>query len=215
MAADLSTDAGAAPDSGPPPCPPGPRPGPLRRALRLLALIPQVLVMTPIGALFGRRLVVLDPLAKADYILVLGGDILRLFEGVRLYKEGWAGKIIISANPWEIGPFAKAARLCGVPADDVILDGVPLRTADHPETIAALPTVERDRHRFIVVTLAVHTYRARGCLRRGGYRHLCMRAPIWETDNESPPSWVSRAYDVQRRAHEVAGVIYYKLRGWM
>ncbi|HWT81492.1 MAG TPA: YdcF family protein [Candidatus Methylomirabilis sp.] len=76
---------------------------------RLLVLIIILGVGLYVGSPFllgvvGRYLVTEQPLAKADLILVLSGQVLlRIPEGARLYHEGYASKILLTNEPKERG----------------------------------------------------------------------------------------------------------------
>ena len=57
-----------------------------------------LIIFTPAGKWAEDKLVSVDKLGKADYILVLGGDFDRTVEAARLYRDGWAPKIIVTSN---------------------------------------------------------------------------------------------------------------------
>lgn len=174
-----------------------------------------LLVFTPLGTWFGRGLLAVDPLEKSDYIVVLSGNFKRMIEGARLYREGWAGKVIISSSRKRAQQYADLAVLCGVPREAILLDGEATRTADHPRTVADLPGVDPANDRFILVTSWMHTSRARACFAHAGYRNIRMRAPIWEMETPPRESSISRAHVLPLKLYEMAAWAYYKLRGWL
>jgi uncharacterized SAM-binding protein YcdF (DUF218 family) len=183
-----------------------------------LALIVAALVFTPAGNWVGARLVWVDPLVKADWIVVLDGDRARGVEAARLYHQGWAPKVIVTSHGPAADDLAAVVRGCGVPPEDIIVDRSATRTCDHPATVGALPGVHPQTDRFLVVTSALHTSRARQCFLHQGYQHVTMRGPCWERGGEftvAHSGWISGAHDLPIEAYEVLAWGYYKLRGWL
>ena len=210
------------------PEPPTPRPARrlprwMSRTLRciqwtvnILVVLALLLVLTPAGDWLCRWRVVADPLAKADYLIVPGGDVRRLIEAARLYHQGWAKRVIISSTPKGTARYAEVARMCGIPDEALLLDFQAARTADHPPNIAAMEGVDKADDRFIVVTSAAHTYRCRECFAAGGYRHVALRAPGWETEGlAGNVQWYVLTHAVPAKLYELGAWIYYRLRGWM
>ena len=138
-----------------------------------------ILVFTPAGDWLGNALISVDPLAKADYIVVLGGNRERGVEAANLYREGWAPKVIVTSTRDSVGGLAGIVKAYGVPADDILIDGEATRTANHPEAVARLPGVDKKTDRFIVLTSPYHTSRSRACFQRDGYEHVCMQSLGW------------------------------------
>ena len=177
-----------------------------------------VLVFTPAGDWLGDALIDVDPLTKADYIVVLGGNRERGIEAANLYREGWAPKVIVSSSKQGVGGLADFVKACGVPADDILIDGVGTRTATHPETVALLPGVDRKTDRFIVITSSYHTSRSRACFERGGYEHICMQSPAWRAGGRhvgAPGHWTQRAATLGSKLYEVLAWSMYRVRGWL
>ena len=185
-------------------------------AVNLCVLAAIGMVFTPAGDWVGRKLTRVDPLAKADYIVVLGGDAERAVEAARLYEKGWAPKVIASSQGDDVDELARILRDFGVPPDAILLDARPTRTADHPRTVAAVGGVDPRRDRFIVVTSLYHTTRSRACFERGGYKHILVRAPSWRLPGPLSPegmSWGKHARDLFGKTYEVFAWAYYKARG--
>lgn len=175
---------------------------------RLLALA--ALVLLAVAGLAGRRLgtflVDIDPLEKADVIYVLGGTFLeRPLEAVDLYHEGWAPRILLSAQVVDNGVAAARARGVEVPTEPemqiVALErlGVPRdaidvlapqgTTAEEARALAALAR-ERGWTKVIVVTSKEHTRRAGLAMRRqvaGRGVAIIMRASRY--DEADPAHW--------------------------
>jgi len=130
----------------------------------------------------GSWLVVQDPLAKSDAIIVLGGTLFeRPLEALDLYKEGWAPRVYLFRQITDWGeatlierkiPYTREvdiqvdllARLGLSKADIVVLDQAD-STAEESEHVR--DTVTRERlSRVIIVTSKQHTRRARLVMRR-------------------------------------------------
>jgi len=186
-------------------------------AVNLGAAALVVLVFTPLGSWLGWDLVIQDPPAKADYIVVLGGDDERAVEAARLYRDGWAPKVIVSTLAETVDHLAGVAVRYGVAEQAVLRDGKTVRTATHPRTIAALPGVRPERDRFLLVTSPYHTSRAKACFLRAGYRHVTVRAPEWKMQRTIPANqgWKVRTRTLERKLYEYLGWAYYSLRGWV
>lgn len=188
----------------------------LQWTVNLLVLLALVMVFTPAGDWVGQRLIRVDPLSKADYIVVLDGDRERAAEAWRLYRHGWAPKVIVSSKRQGAKSLAELVADLGVPAEAVLIDPNATRTSDHPASVAALSGVDRGRHRFIVVTSLYHTSRSRACFARGGYRHIIMRPPAWRIPSPPPHAWLDwtgRASDCYSKTYEVLAWAYYKAAG--
>lgn len=127
----------------------------------------------------ARFLTVHDRLAKADAIFVFGGDPdVRPFAAARLYREGWAPRVIVPGMlvgrtaaigivPTQTEMFVAVLRHQGVPDSAiVVLPGQSSSTtADVEELRAWLKTSHAGR--VICVTTDYHTRRARWSLRHG------------------------------------------------
>ncbi|MGE3911685.1 MAG: YdcF family protein [Chloroflexota bacterium] len=64
----------------------------------------------------------IEPLVRSDAIIVISGDeaLARYRDGVRLYRAGWAPKIIFSGAAWD-GGYSNAEVMRGM----ALVDGVP------------------------------------------------------------------------------------------
>ena len=187
-------------------------------AVNLTALLCLILVFTPAGDWLGDALISVDPLTKADYIVVLGGNRERGIEAANLYREGWAPKVIVSSLRDNVDGLADLVKAYGVPADDILIDGEGTRTQTHPETVARLPGVDKKADRFIVLTSPYHTSRSRACFERDGYEHICMQSPGWRTGGRyvgAPDHWGQRAATLIAKLYEVLAWAMYRVRGWL
>jgi uncharacterized SAM-binding protein YcdF (DUF218 family) len=181
-------------------------------------LVVAIMALTPAGDLPERWLIVTDPLAKADCIIVLGGGGERAVEAAQLYREGWARRVIFSSAGPDADWLAGIARSCGLPEEAVVLDPGATRTADHPRSIAALGEFDRQTHSFIIVTSPFHSSRAKACFEKAGYRHIRVRTPRWTTRGDFDRGyrdWATRMRNLPLEFREAAAWVYYGLRGWV
>lgn len=152
-------------------------------------LIRGALVLAPILLLsavtlprLGSWLVVQDPLAKSDAIIVLGGTMYeRQLEAVDLYTEGWAPRIYLFREVIDWGELALLERgiayttvvdlqidamlRLGIPRDAIrILDRAG-STSEEADFVRRLATSEK-LSRVIIVSSKQHTRRVRLVMRR-------------------------------------------------
>jgi uncharacterized SAM-binding protein YcdF (DUF218 family) len=130
----------------------------------------------------GAWLVVVDPLEKADAIVVLGGTMYeRPMEAVELYKEGWAPRIYLVRQIADWGEALLVERnfqytrevdlqievmgRLGVPREVIGILAQANSTAEEADLVLALVTREKFS-RVIVVTSKQHTRRARLVMNR-------------------------------------------------
>jgi uncharacterized SAM-binding protein YcdF (DUF218 family) len=130
----------------------------------------------------GAWLVVADPLAKADAIVVLGGTLYeRPMEAVELHKEGWAPRIFLFRQIADWGETLLVERniqylrevdlqievmgRLGVPREVIGILDQANSTAEEADDLLALVTREKFS-RVIVVTSKQHTRRARLVMNR-------------------------------------------------
>jgi len=152
--------------------------------INLFVLGALLIIFTPAGKWAEDKLVSIDKLGKADYIVVLGGDFDRTVEAARLYHSGWAPKIIVTSNGQNANDMADLAVEFGVPRGSIIVESNSTRTADHPGAVAMLPGVDKENQRFIVLTSLLHTARSRECFKHNGYKKIMMVSPAWRYGGE-------------------------------
>ena len=175
----------------------------------------------------GRFLHVNDPLERADLIFVLAGArVERWLEGVDLYKEGWAPRIVLSPGPTDgmepelrargisyprEGELARSAVLdSGVPAGAVeVLPGAVDNTAHEAvalrEALHGIPTT-----RVIVVTSPYHSRRTGFAFRRE-FRDTGIDVRIRSSRHSSatPARWWERRADIRYVVSELQKLALY------
>jgi len=140
-----------------------------------------------------------DALRKADAIVAISGGETdsRTAEAVRLYKDGWAPKLIFSGaaldpnGPSNAQAMASAAEKAGVPFQDIELDEVAANTRQNAAGVASI--VRRENYQSIIlVTSPYHQRRAEITFHRAlgqsfpiinhsSYDHEWRRARWWAT----------------------------------
>jgi uncharacterized SAM-binding protein YcdF (DUF218 family) len=170
----------------------------------------------------GRWLVVEDPLAKAQAIVVLSGAMpLRAVEAAKLYREGYAPEIWLthSTEPGEtlkkMGiPFFGEDHYNkllliheGVPAEAIhVLDRPIVNTADEIRVAAAAPKPGKDAA-VILVTTKAHTRRVRLLWHRlaPGQARAIVRAA--SADPFDPRHWWRTSSDALDVVREFLGLL--------
>ncbi|MBU0502242.1 MAG: YdcF family protein [bacterium] len=166
-------------------------------------------------------LVAEDPLGFTEMIVVLSGDSNgeRVAEGVKLYKEGYAKKILMVGGSlaWKLSSaewMKKQALELGVPASVVFLEGKSKSTGEN--ALFALPILKKHGvSSILLVTSPYHTKRAGRVFRK-------VLAPegitvITRAARESifkPLSWWQDHEMSQLVVNEYLASFYYFLKGY-
>ena len=187
-----------------------------------LVAVACVILLLVLALLFvGRWLVVEDPLAKADALVVLSGRMPeRAQEAAKIYAQGYAPEVWITKSTSPEAELrsmgidfhgeeyfsAQVAEHDGVPANSVkILDTLIVNTADEMRVIS--DELERRKlSRVIIVTTKAHTRRVHVLWRRIARPGQTAIVRAAETDSFDPGRWwasTSGALDVVR---EVLGL---------
>jgi len=167
------------------------------------------------------RLVVRDPLVKADLILVLAGDGNgeRVDEGVKLYKAGYAPRILMSGGPlaWQLTYadwMKKQAIALGVPAAAIITQRKSRSTIEDAKY--SLPLVKASgARRVILVTSSYHTGRAARVFRKL-YPPVGISILVWPAPDKdfNPKRWWTRHEDLSFVVWEYVSAVLYFLKGY-
>lgn len=193
-----------------------------------------VLVLLVIAALSflpfaGRYLVYEDPLAHADAIVVLAGArVERWLEGVDLYRERWAPRIIVSPGRVEDAELQLHRMGIRFPSDAELARDAMIQMNVPPAVVttltgsldntaqeaAAIHELSARNHwtRVIVVTSKYHTRRARFAFTRefkGASVEILMRASRY--DRATPERWWTDRADSRYVISELQKLIAYRL----
>lgn len=168
-----------------------------------------------------------EPLERADIIIVLSGgryldgslneaSLRRTVTGVRLYRQGLAPALLFSGGPCCGGSasalMARLATELGVPPSAILLEERSGRTYESAVETAALLR-ERGMRSAILVTSPLHMRRARLAFEAAGVPVNGVRAA---EKNLLEVSGVAERIAILGDAiHEYAGLLVYRLRGWI
>jgi len=169
----------------------------------------------------ARYLIVQDKLAKADAIVVLGGDNNgeRVNEGVKLYRKGYAKYLLMSGGPlsWKLTYaqwMKKQAVESGVPESAILLEDRSRSTLE--DARFSLPIVAKKKFSSIIlVTSPTHTRRAARVFRKvfspAGIKVIIYPA---EKSEFNPERWWTRHEDTQLVVWEYVSLVLYFFKGY-
>ena len=183
--------------------------------LGLLSKKPNPLILNGMA----RFLIVRDRLEPADVIIVLAGDSNgeRVAAGVKLYKQGYANKLLMSGGPlaWKLTYaewMKEQAMALGVDPKDVILEVDSRSTFENAKL--TLPIVrELQAKTVIMVTSPPHTRRAKRVF-RNAYSKEKIKVISCPVENSAfqLAGWWKRHEDTQFVVREYISMFYYILR---
>ena len=170
----------------------------------------------------GRWLVVEDPLAHADVIVVLSGRLPeRALEAARVFKAGFSDQVWISPPVSPVDDL-KAMKISylgedfynekvlmakGVPADDIrILDHADANTEAEVRQIAA-DLRSSNLHSVIIVTSKPHTRRVRTIWRKLADPSLHLMVHYAEEDTYDGAHWWRHTRDALDVTRETLGLL--------
>lgn len=153
-------------------------------------------------------------LTRSKYIICLGGDNARIIESVRLLRDGWGERLILSNYGLAALQMRDVAEDWGAPVSKILLDEGSRRTADHPASIARTCGVDPAKDTCIIVTSYSHMARSLACFEKAGYRHVIMREPRWERPGRYD-GYRTGFWALPRLVYEGAAWIEYKIRGFI
>ena len=208
-------------------------------ALAALTFLP---IQPMITGMLENRFQAAPPLPDhIDGIIVLGGMIRpgisrargrpnlndaaeRLIEGAHLAHLHPEAKVLFtggSPNPWE--PEARESDFAGKALVEMGVDPSRLIIEDrsrntYENAIFSLPlTPDGGKGTWILVTSAIHMPRSIGVFRKAGWdvipwpcNYLTGGEPEWANEDVA----IQRLFLLSRTAHEMVGMLYYRLRGW-
>ncbi len=168
---------------------------------------------------FGRFLVVDERPRRCDAIVILSGETVpRVAKGVELYKEGYAGLIIMSGGGRPTSKLTDADLMLmeavdlGVPPSVVLLENKSESTYDNAVNVKKI-ILERDIKSFLLVTSNYHTRRAKyifGRVLKGtGVEFVTVSAP---DPKFSPSSWWKKHEGQQKALTELANMVVYRIK---
>jgi uncharacterized SAM-binding protein YcdF (DUF218 family) len=169
-------------------------------------------------------------LQKADVIVVLEGgmypggelpwfSLMRTVKGVELYKKGYASKIMFSGctghpNPLHIpeeNGMARVAVNLGVPPQAILLEDKSTRTYENALETAEMMK-ENNLTTALLVTSASHMKRSMLSFEHAGIKVFA--APVEPVEMYVYDS-MERLLFFRAVMREYAGLVMYKVRGWI
>ncbi len=200
--------------------------------LHLMLWLALVLVVgvayTPLTLYMLKPLTIQEQIKPADIILVLGGGINkgrylnlvsshRLLKGAQLYFEGRANKILFSGgipgkvNVPEAAVMAQEARRLKIPAGEILLEKKSKNT--HEQAVEVKKMADSQQWKSILlVTSSSHMKRALMAFENLGFKIYPAPADPYEKYTDDP---MGRLCLFPVLTHEYAGIVYYKIRGWI
>lgn len=182
---------------------------------------------TPLPNVLARSLSVPARLETADAIVVLGGGVerggglsaaslRRTVHGVRLFGKGLAPIVVFSGGAFwgrisEGAAMAAMARELRLPSDAVLAETESTNTASGARALAHL-LHPRGTRKILLVSDSLHMQRAEAAFRYVGFEVLA--API-RTGLEASNKPEARLFLMRQVLQELAGRVYYRLRGWI
>ena len=210
-----------------------PRAHPAARILRAVAWIAAaiylLLTATPLAWYYGAPLMVAPDPVKSDVIVLLSSGQLdsdwlttdaaqRTLGALRLFRDHYAPTIVSSGSQHAAGLHQaelQAAWLerAGVPAEALIVENRSTRTYESALEVQQLMS----RHGWksaVIVTSQMDVPRARAVFRRLGVVTSWLPVPEFKKPH-GPDYFHSAQALVYHATYEYAGLIYYKLKGWI
>ncbi len=194
-----------------------------------LALFYLLVFYTPLLWLLAGPLKISDTTPRAaDAIVVLGGGVgesgrpgqgheERVDSAVRLYREGFADKIVYSSGYRHIMKEARVMKalsvFLGVDERDIILDELPVNTYEMVADLKKILT-EKGWKKVILISSSYHMRRLKLLCDRGLGNTTVYFIPVEKS------SFYRRGRRVQMRQikgiiHEYLAILYYKLKGYV
>ena len=206
---------------------------PLRKVFRVMAagLVCSLFIVgyTPLASRLQMQLLRKDALAKTPAVVVLSTYLQsdgtlnsaaqeRTVQGYILLKQGWAGRLILTANATDFGSQAPAIKsqmkFLGLDSFPVDVVGRVRDTHDEALAVAQLAK-ERGWSRIILVTHPMHMRRAAGVFEKAGLEVICSPCAEGDFDMQLLTTPNGRLHSFRYWLHETVGIAIYRLRGWL
>lgn len=167
-------------------------------------------------------LIVQNDLEKADVILVLAGDTNgeRVAQAVKLYKTGWAPKVLMSGGTaiWNV-TYAQnmkdQARYLRVPAKDILLQDRSEST--YEDLKYSLEILKRIGAKKVIIVSSPYHMRRLSLAARKMYGKEDIKIIVFPAQKTkwNKKRWWLRHEDTQPVAWEYMALLQYLLKGWL
>lgn len=187
---------------------------------------PQAMAATPAADVILLLGGVTDPALPPRQDPELNGHANRIMHAADLYKAGKAKWIIASGGSWLYPSLQRPEALdmkdvlmrFGVPADAILIETESEDTGQNASLSAALMK-QHNLTTALLVTSGIHMPRAMSAFRRAG---ISVTASTTDIVAAASPDWPALNWLPSPMAlvhtgeamHELAGILYYGLRGW-
>lgn len=185
-------------------------------AFALLALLGGAVLARDLPA---KRLVVADPVAPADAIVVMAGDpgYERTTTAAALMRAGLARTLILTGGEPGPGDSAESLRAhalaLGVPAESMRVETTSHTTREAVQAVAPLIAALGART-VTLVTSPYHQRRATAAARRA-WPGVQVRSHPASPSSWKPDGWWRSVGGVRLVGTEYAKLLYYRCRGWI
>ena len=196
----------------------------VERAVEALGIAAVRLGVDTLARHVARPLLLRPDLRPRRHVVVLSGGIrstgllnattvARVRHAVALLHAGHGELLVVSGGPRRRGrpsaapAMAALAERLGVACERILIEGRSSRTSENAREVAAL--LGSDARTVLLVTSALHMRRAVLCFRRRGI--AAAPAPVPHVPGEDP----ERATIVGQTLHELIGLAYYRVAGWV
>ena len=196
----------------------------VERTLEALGLAAVRLGVDALARHVARPLLLRADLRPRRHVVVLSGGIrstgllnatttARVRHAVELVHAGHGELLVVSGGPRRRGrpsaapAMAALAERLGLARERILTEERSSRTSENAREVAALLGAET--REVLLVTSALHMRRAVLCFRRHGV--AAAPAPVPRTPGEDP----ERATVVGQMLHELIGLAYYRVAGWV
>lgn len=190
-------------------------------ALTVAAFI--VAAFTSVPKLAARQLALMPDLGPAEAIVVLGatayhdgtlGDasLRRAVHGIRLYRDGFASRLVFLGMAGEAQSRTRLAVSLGVPREAIIAESEEPTTRDEAHRMSVVLRQRLGVRQVLLVTDVLHMRRARGLFERAG---LAVRPAPTETGILGAASPERRLVLTRYVAQEAVAIAYHRLFGYL
>lgn len=151
----------------------------------------------------------------------------RVLLPLRLYKEGYVKKIVISGGSGSLTrkysteaiEVKKILMLAGIPEQDILYEDQSRNTHENAQFVKKLLAGHPDLKKSLLVTSAFHIRRASGCFTKEGIPHDVFSTDFYTHDRSFTPDNLlvpqeTSLYQWQKLLHEITGFIVYRLMGY-
>lgn len=187
----------------------------------IFAVVVLTLIFLVVGFLgLGYYLSPQDKLQKSDAIVAISGGETdsRALEAIKLYKAGWAPKIIFSGDALDPDSPSNAATMKmlatgeGVPEADILLEEQSTNTLENANSVASIVRDNQIKH-LILVTSPYHQRRASVAFRAATLGEVNVLNHSTTDHRWRRSRWWASKYSFDLTMTELQKVLFYQANG--